>query len=179
MEDRNEMASNDTTTIDMNKRIQLVSAFVGLCAWSASFATAQIQPRPEDVASIDGIIKAYYEVVSGPAGEIADKSRDSTLHHPNAWIAVANVDADGNPIVRTMSLDDFYGANQPRAQGFFEWETAREVRRSGNMAHVWSSYASSRTPNGEVFDTGVNSITLFFDGKRWWVMNWMFDQTAD
>lgn len=163
----------------MKTRLQLLVAVLALVVASTEAAAAQVQPRAEDVATIDGIMKAYYEVVSGAAGEIADKSRDSTLHHPDAWIAIANVDADGNNVVRILTLDDFYGSNQPRTQGFFEWETAREVKRSGNMAHVWSQYASSRTPNGEVFDTGVNSITLFFDGSRWWVMNWMFDQSAD
>jgi len=32
---------------------------------------------------------------------------------------------------------------------------------------------------GASFDTGTNSITLFSDGRRWWVMGWMFDVRAD
>ncbi len=31
--------------------------------------SAQQAARSDDVATIDGIIRAYYEVVSGPAGE--------------------------------------------------------------------------------------------------------------
>jgi len=142
-------------------------------------AAAQVDVRPEDVATIDGIMNAFYEVVSGPAGEKADKARDSTLHHAEAWIAIARTTDDGAAAVNVMALNGFYGSNSPRRQPFYEWETDREVKRSGNMAHVWSSYASSREPGGEPFDTGVNSVTLFFDGNRWWIMNWMFDQSAD
>jgi hypothetical protein len=43
---------------------------------------------------------------------------------------------------------------------------------------VWSHYASSKTEGGEPFTTGVNTITLWFDGTRWWVMNWMFDTSS-
>lgn len=136
------------------------------------------EARPEDVSSIDDIMKAYYEVVSGPEGERADLERDRTLHHPEAWIAIAGLDQSGDPAVRVMTLDGYHGDNAPRSEGFFEWETDREVRRSGNMAHVWSSYASAKEPDGEPFDTGVNSITLFWDGDRWWIMNWMFDSTG-
>ena len=136
------------------------------------------QPLPGDVATIDGIIRAYYEVVSGPAGEAADAARDRTLHHPDAWVAIAGVDDDGNPRVSVMSLDEYHGDNAPRAEGFWEWETDREIRRSGNMAHVWSQYAAARTRDGEPFARGVNNITLFHDGVRWWIMGWMFDTSA-
>ena len=132
---------------------------------------------PSDVSSVDAIIQAYYEVVSGPAGEIPDIMRDKTLHHPSAWIAIAGTDDEGNPVVQTMDLDGFYGENAPRTEGFFEWETDRQIRRSGNMVSVWSSYATSLTEGGEPYTRGVNTITLWFDGNRWWVMNWMFDTT--
>jgi hypothetical protein len=118
-------------------------------------------------------------VISGPAGEAADVDRDRSLHHPDAWVAIAGTDQSGRPGVNVMSLDDYHGDDGPRVEPFYEWETDRVVSRSGNMVHVWSSYASARTPEGEPFDTGTNSITLFWDGNRWWVMGWMFDRTAN
>jgi len=136
------------------------------------------EARAEDVATIDGIIAAYYEVVSGPAGESPDKERDRTLHHPDAWVAIANVDSTGTPFVNVMTLDGYYGDNAPRAEGFWEWETDRVVQRSGNMVHVWSSYATAREEGGEPYARGVNTITLFHDGERWWVMGWMYDGSA-
>ena len=155
----------------------LVGAVAGLLTIVGT-ADAQQEARPEDVSTIDGIMRAYYEVVSGPAGESADIERDRTLHHPEAWIAISGVDSAGKPSVRVMTLDGYYGDNAPRRQPFWEWETDRVTRRSGNMVHVWSSYASAHTEGGEPFDTGVNSITLFWDGARWWIMNWMFDSSG-
>ncbi len=133
------------------------------------------EARPDDVASIDGILRAYYEVVSGPAGGVTDAARDRSLHHPQAWVSIAGKDAAGKPVVRVMSLKDYHGDNAPRKEAFWERETARVVSRSGNMVHVWSSYASARTEGGEPYERGVNSITLFHDGHRWWIMGWMFD----
>ncbi len=156
----------------------LLTGVVVALAMTPAPADAQQAARPEDVATIDGIIKAYYEVVSGPAGETADVERDRTLHHLDAWIAVANVNSAGTPVVRTMTLDEFHGDNAPRQRAFWEWETDRATERSGNMVHVWSSYASARSQDGEPFTRGVNSITLFYDGERWWIMNWMFDASA-
>ena len=147
--------------------------------WLAGYGPIAAQEaRPEDVSSIDGIIRAYYEIVSGPAGQAPDADRDRSLHHPDAWVAIAGQDSAGRPTVNVMTLDDYHGDNEPRQQGFWEWETDRVVSRSGNMVHVWSSYASARTEGGDPYTHGVNSITLFHDGTRWWIMGWMFDSTA-
>jgi hypothetical protein len=158
----------------MRLRMTLAGALALLLAAQISAQEA----RPEDVSSVDAIIDAYYEIVSGPAGEAADAARDRTLHHPDAWVAIAGRDAEGRPTVNVMSLDDYHGDNAPRQQGFWEWETDRTTSRSGNMVHVWSSYASAREPHGAPFARGVNSITLFHDGARWWIMGWMFDSSA-
>ncbi|HIF22208.1 MAG: nuclear transport factor 2 family protein [Gemmatimonadota bacterium] len=158
----------------MTRQLLGMLAGILLTQGAASAQTA----RSEDVSTIDGIIRAYYEVVSGPPGESADQERDRTLHHPQAWVAIAGMDASGNRSVNVTTLDGYHGDNAPRRQGFWEWETDRITRRSGNMVHVWSSYASARTEAGEPFATGVNSITLFHDGARWWIMGWMFDSAG-
>jgi len=153
--------------------IGLIAALALIC----TPLTAQ-EARPEDVSSIDGIVRAYYEVVSGPAAEVADVERDQTLHHPQAWVAIAGTGEDGQPMVNVTDLDGYHGDRRPRAEGFWEWETDRVVTRSGSMVHVWSSYASARTEGGEPYTHGINSITLFHDGTRWWIMGWMFDSAV-
>lgn len=154
--------------------------FMGLIAALALAhgSLAAQDARPVDVATIDGIIRAYYEVVSGPAGAAPDAARDRALHHPAAWVAIAGTDSTGRPMVRVITLREYHGDNRPRREGFWEWETDRVVSRSGNMVHVWSSYASARTQGGEPYTRGVNSITLFHDGSRWWIMGWMFDSAV-
>ena len=132
---------------------------------------------PADVTTLDGIIEAYYEVVSGPAGGVPDRERDRTLHLPGALVGLPAPGPDGRPRVVTMSLDDYHDRfGQPRQEGFWEREIHREVRRFGNVAHVMSTYASSTTPGGEPFARGVNSIQLTWDGDRWWIVSWIFDQ---
>ena len=45
----------------------------------------------------------------------------------------------------------------------------------GNITHVMSTYESRKSPNGEPFARGINSIQLYFDGTRWWVISMIWD----
>ena len=129
-----------------------------------------------DVSTLDAIIEAYYDIVSGPAGEVADRARDKFIHRPDALVAITGVNQDGEGVISTMTIDEYHDrAGGPRREPFYEYELHRLVQRFGNVAHVWSTYASSRTPGGEPYARGINSIQLYFDGDRWWVTNWIFD----
>jgi hypothetical protein len=44
---------------------------------------------------------------------------------------------------------------------------------------VWSTYASSREPGGEPLSRGINSIQLYHDGQRWWIMSWIYDRERE
>jgi hypothetical protein len=132
---------------------------------------------PQDVATLDDIIRAYYEVVSGPAGERPDRLRDHTLHLPNALVGVPGVTETGERKLQTMTLDEYHDRfGGPRSEGFFEVEIHRVVQRFGNVAHVMSTYAASTTAGGDPFVRGINSIQLTWDGERWWIVSWIFDQ---
>ena len=133
--------------------------------------------RAEDVETLDGILTAYYEVVSRAAGTAPDRARDEWIHHPDALVAITGLGADGEPVIRTMTLSEYhdrFGAAD--APAFYEWEVHRLVQRFGNVAHVWSTYASSGEPEGAVIGRGINSIQLYNDGDRWWITSWIFDQ---
>ena len=162
--------------MDMAKRT-IMAVVLGILALSAPLqAQERALPLPEDVQTLDGITKAYYEVVSGPAGESADRARDESLHHSAALVGMTGVDREGNPRVSTMTLGEYHDrSGGPRRQGFYEWEIHRVVERFGNVAHVWSTYAASTEPNGEVNSRGINSIQLYHDGERWWIMSWVYD----
>jgi len=49
----------------------------------------------DDVGTLDGIIKAYYEVVSVKLGEKINFQRDSLLHSPTALIGLPSGNKDG------------------------------------------------------------------------------------
>ena len=134
-----------------------------------------IYPLTKDVESIEGIIKAYYEVVSGPKGAPRQTERDKSLHHPNALIVYTGETTEGKPYIKDMTLKEFHKDTKPYENGFFESECHRKVERFGNIAHVWSTYETRFEEGGDVMRRGINSIQLYNDGKRWWIMSWMFD----
>lgn len=143
-------------------------------------AVAQPTPDPADVGSLDAIITAYYEVVSGPAGQPRDWARDSTLHHPDALITVVGSGPDGETVIQPTDLASFHEQSNSLVEaGFFEVEIARRTERHGAVAHVWSSYEWRQTEDGPIGGRGVNSIQLIWDGTRWWIVSWMFDGRSD
>lgn len=132
-----------------------------------------IYPLKEDVETIDGIMKAYYEVVSGPAGQARQWMRDNSLHHPNALIVFTGKGNDDKPYALPMDLDEFHADMSSYKNGFWESEIHRKTELFGNIAHVWSTYKTKRG-NGSR-SRGINSIQLYNDGNRWWIISWMFD----
>lgn len=132
-----------------------------------------IDPRPEDIGSIDGMMKAFYEVVSGPAGQPRDWARDRTLYMPNLRF----VDTGTKQVWISDHQEYVNVVNDYLVKGgFFEKEIHRNVARFGNIAHVWSTYESRNTSDGPVIARGINSVELYFDGKRWWISSASWDQ---
>ena len=137
---------------------------------------AQQLPLHEDVQTIDGMMKAYYEVVSGPAGQPRQWARDSSLHHPAAQIMIVREGAQGEPEANVITLAQFHASSRSiEENGFFEYEIHRETRQFGAVAQVWSTYEWKTTMDGPVGGRGINSLSLFHDGTRWWFIQWMFD----
>ncbi len=144
-------------------------------------AVATVAPRAEDVATIDGMVKAYYEVVSGPAGQPRDWARDRTLYIKDLRFVQVDVDKSGKLAPRITSHQEYVDqADGLTKTGFFEKEIHRVTERFGPIAHVWSTYESRRTETGPVIMRGINSIELFWDGQRWWIANAIWtDETKD
>jgi hypothetical protein len=154
---------------------------VGALLAAASPAAAQTSPRAEDVATLDGVIKAYYEVVSGPAGQPRDWARDRSLHPPQAQVVIVGDGPDGRLVANVMTLAEYHERNAGLggARGFFEREIHRVTETHGAVTHVWSTYEWETTEDGPVGGRGVNSIHLVYDGERWWITSWMFDGRND
>jgi hypothetical protein len=130
-----------------------------------------IEADPKDVTTLDGIIRALYEVISGPAGEPRQWDRDRTLWVEGAILARTSVHDDNQSSIEVFTLDAYKEQTTPYLmQGFFEWEIHRVTRTFGNIAHIFSTYEARREPDGPVIARGVNSIELYFDGARWWIV---------
>jgi hypothetical protein len=130
-----------------------------------------------DVSSIDAIIKAAYDGISGPAGKKRDWDRERSLYLPGARLiptAMEAGDGDAELAPHLLDVDAFIARVEPYFQenGFYEKEIARRTEQIGQIAHVWSTYESRHDPNDpEPFMRGINSIQLFHDGARWWIVN--------
>lgn len=173
-----------------NTRVQMLTKLLGLFAAvlvlaqpavaqneARSTADADVPPaRPEDVASVDAILNAVYDVISGPAGEARDWDRMRSLFLPEARLIPSGQAQDGSTRYLVWGLEEYIttAGEQLKASGFFERESFRIEERFGNIAHVFSTYESFRTEDemeaGSHFVRGINSFQLLFDGERWWVL---------
>ena len=147
-----------------------------LAVFLLTSAAASAQPTA-DVATIDGIMRAYYEVVSGPAGAAPDRARDELLHMPGAHVGLARHTSDGGTAIDMTTLAGYYERHGGvRKAPFYEWELSRQVRQFGNVAHVWSTFAVGDAPGQAAQRRGVTSLQLYFDGARWWITGWISEE---
>jgi hypothetical protein len=130
-----------------------------------------------DVGSIEAIIAAAYDVISGPAGKKRDWERERALFWPGArLIPTATVPGrnDVNLAPLMLDVEGYIERVEPifAKSGFYEKEIARRVEHFGRIAHVWSTYESRHDPSDAApFMPGINSIQLFNDGNRWWILS--------
>jgi hypothetical protein len=130
------------------------------------------EAKPGDVDTIDHIMAAVYDVISGPAGE-RDWNRFRSLFHKDARLIPSGRRPDGTIGAHPYSAEEYIERGRPifLKEGFFEREASRKVEEFDHMAHVWSTYESRHTKDDkEPFQRGINSFQLMNDGKRWWVL---------
>jgi len=129
-----------------------------------------VAPRPADVATVDGVVKAYYDVITGPPGRPRQWSRDRSLYIPELRFVATGVGNQG-PYARVMDHQAFVDGSDSSMvhDGFFEREVHRVTRSYGNIVQVFSTYEERRAADGPVVGRGINALQLFWDGKRWWV----------
>ncbi|PYI85865.1 MAG: hypothetical protein DMF09_03785 [Verrucomicrobia bacterium] len=117
-----------------------------------------------DFSSIDAIIAAVYDGISGPAGRKRDWEWERSLFYPGArLIPTSKPDKSGDLAPQMLDLDGFIARVEPyfAENGFYEKEVARRVEQP------------------EPFMRGINSIQLFNDGRRWWIVSIYWQQESD
>jgi hypothetical protein len=131
--------------------------------------------RAADVNTLDAILHASYAVISGPAGQQRDWDRFRTLFVPGARLMP--VISGAEPRVRVLTPEDYIRRVEPifAKEDFWERESSRQEEKIGRIAHVFSHYESLREPDGDPFERGTNSIQLFNDGVRWWIVSIMWN----
>lgn len=136
---------------------------------------------PSDVASIDAIITAVYDVISGDAGEARDWDRWHSLFTEGASLsAITRLPSGeiGRVIMTPQTWVERSGTVIER-DGFVEAEIGRVTEEYGLIAHAFSTYESYRSrSDSEPFARGINSFQLMNDGDRWWVVSVFWQQES-
>lgn len=131
--------------------------------------------RSADTDSVDTVVHAVYDVISGPAGT-RDWARFRSLFADGARLIPIRVNADSSS-ASVMTPDEYAqraGASFEKT-AFYESEAARRVETFGNIAHVFSTYESRRAPGEKPFARGINSFQLVKIGGAWKVMTILWD----
>jgi hypothetical protein len=128
--------------------------------------------RAADTDSVDTVIHAVYDVISGPAGT-RDWARFKSLFADGA--RVIPVRANSGPAA--MTPDEYAtraGAGFEKA-GFFANEISRKFETFGNIAQAFSTYESRHAAGEKPFARGINSFQLVKVGSAWKVMTIFWD----
>ena len=138
---------------------------------AASPAAPVNTAKPGDVDSIEHILAATYDVISGPAGP-RDWDRFRSLFYPGARLIPSHRDEKGVVSARALTPDEYATRGQGffSKEGFFENTVANRIETWDNIAHVFSTYESRHAKGEKPFARGINSFQLLNDGTRWWVV---------
>ncbi|HXY77344.1 MAG TPA: hypothetical protein VEH47_00905 [Candidatus Acidoferrales bacterium] len=143
---------------------------------AADLAAKVPAPKPDDVKSLDAIMRAAYDVISGPAGD-RDWNRLRSLCLPQARFTEVGKDPDGATFVISWGVEDFIRDAKEvfSKEPFYENAIVNQPESYGGMTQVLSSYESRHSPSEKSFQRGVNSFQLLNDGKRWWIVSIFWD----
>lgn len=139
------------------------------------------QAKPADVDTLDHILAAVYDCISGPPGA-RDWDRFRSLFYPGARLIPTRRDEAGKVSARMLSVDEYIQRSQTflEKEGFFEAPVANRTEQWDRIAHIWSTYESRHAKGEKPFARGINSFQFFYDGARWWVITiyWQGEDSA-
>ena len=136
----------------------------------------------DDAQHIGTLVRAIYACISGAAGSPRDWERFRYLYRPEALSLRTVIDADGRPRAEVFDVESYILNVEPffASNDFFEIEIDQRVERFGQVAHVWSRYEARSAPDSpRLLKRGANSMQLFHDGLRWWVVSTIWDNERD
>ena len=166
-----------TTTLALLLALTAPAAFADTPAAPPSQPVAMNVPpaNAKDVESIDSIVAALYDVISGPPGQARDWNRMRSLFIPGGRMMPVGGKTPDAIGIRLMTVNDYVATSGPLLldKGFHERELSKRVERFGNIAHVFSTYEAKIEKDNHTL-RGINTLQLMHDGKRWWVVSLMW-----
>jgi hypothetical protein len=173
-----QQSSQQSSTATVPQPAPLVGSLAGHPGWPSAKSAS-------DVDTVEHLVAALYDVISGPAGKPRDWDRFRSLFLPDGRLGVIRPDtpATAKQPARTsdaifLTPDMYVERDDPyfKTQGFFERSIANRVEEFGNLAHVWSTYESRHAADdAKPFTRGINSIQIIHAQGRYWVASIMWD----
>jgi hypothetical protein len=175
----------------------------GVAAIFSSYAGAAADPPPspgsieshpdwpipknsKDVDTVEHLVAALYDVISGPAGKPRDWDRFRALFLPDGRLASIRPATPAKDKQAARAGDTAFRSpafyierNDPyfKTHGFFERGIANREEEFGNLVHVWSAYESRNAlADTTPFARGINSIEIIRAHDRFWIAGVMWDE---
>lgn len=158
----------------MNKIILTSLSIIFAC--NSIFGQTNEEKYAKDVKSIDAIINAYYDVVSGSSNDPWEFERDKFIHSESA--VITRLDENGKTESHTLEAEYIPIGLSPK-EDFYEKELKRTVSKYGNIAQVWSAFEIRTDPNTESNARGLNSVQLHYENGRWWIDSWTCEMESE
>lgn len=133
-----------------------------------------------DVDSIDHIVSALYDVISGPAAQKRNWDRFKSLFTSDAELGVVYETRSGKIGELDVTIPKYIDLSDPilAEKGFFEREISRKTEKFGHIANLFSTYESRYNKSDKPFERGINSIQLYNDGARWWIRSIIWESES-
>lgn len=150
----------------------VITMVLAIATWNPARAQYPVNEGTNDFSTIDATIKALYSSISGEKGEPRDWETFDKLFVDDARLIVSGKNSEGTQSIRAITPQQYKDQSGPWLveNGFIEEEIHRETDRFGSIAQLFSTYTSRHSRGGEIIDRGINSIQLYNDGDRWWVV---------
>lgn len=157
----------------MKKNILFV---LTLLFYSSIFGQTIDEKYGEDIKSIDAIIDAYYDVISGSHNDPWQFERDKYIHSKNA--VITRLSENGESESHLLEAE-YIPLGLSEKEDFYEKELKRKVSQFGNIAQVWSAFEIRTDPTVPSNIRGLNSIQLHHENGRWWIDSWTCEMQSN
>lgn len=156
------------------KRVVLILSFLSI--YNIGFSQSKYHT---DVQTVDAIMSAIYDVISGDENDARDWERFHYLFAEDAKLIPTKKQENGEVNYRYWTprqYEEMFTANR---SAFFERELSRVTEAYGNIVHVFSTYETKIEKDGSVTNRGINSFQLLKDKDRYYIMNIFWSAESD
>ncbi len=137
-------------------------------------AQTQKNDYKKDVKSVQNILDAYYDCISGPIGQKRDFNRFKNLFHPSVKFTFSYWNKEGtkaSAMVFNSANEFIEKLDYLDKKGFYEHEISNKIDEFSTVIQVFSTYTYRVEDKSTEPKTGVTSYQIFYDGERYWIMS--------